>query len=479
MPLRRITEPVLGRIPGRASRSARPQVVLHIGAMKTGTTYLQELLFANRAQLGAAGVLVPGRVFTDQSRAARDVLGMGQVVDTTAAEPDGPWASMVAQMAAYDGTASVFSMEFLSFADADRARRVVDSLAGADVHVLLTVRDAMRAIPAQWQTSCRNQGTLTFPRLLDGVKEALDGDGSKPRLRKPAALIRRTQDIGRMLEAWTPTVGPERVHVVTVPPSGSDPALLWRRVASIVGVPPEACTVEVEYTNPSLGHASTELMRLVNTELGRVDAHDHAYVIKGPLARTILGARSHLEQPIRLNRRGARLAARWNRRVRAAIKQAGVGVVGDLAELPVALPSEEVPAALYRPGPEDLLGAAATARDGLTALEQHLREQVASTTHPVDAQGDPVPAKAGFAPGLRLPSVVPAAWEASADPVAAAVQQVAAQVRECIEANREVEEAAWERRLHGLSPPSPEAAGTSVRDGDWDEGEWDDREHDD
>ena len=36
------------------------RVYLHIGAPKTGTTYLQEVLFTNRARLAEHGVLYPG-----------------------------------------------------------------------------------------------------------------------------------------------------------------------------------------------------------------------------------------------------------------------------------------------------------------------------------------------------------------------------------------------------------------------------------
>jgi hypothetical protein len=36
------------------------RVYLHIGAPKTGTTYLQEVLFRNRARLAEHGVLYPG-----------------------------------------------------------------------------------------------------------------------------------------------------------------------------------------------------------------------------------------------------------------------------------------------------------------------------------------------------------------------------------------------------------------------------------
>ena len=38
-----------------------PVVFLHIGAMKTGTTFLQNLMHENKANLAEAGYLLPGK----------------------------------------------------------------------------------------------------------------------------------------------------------------------------------------------------------------------------------------------------------------------------------------------------------------------------------------------------------------------------------------------------------------------------------
>ena len=40
--------------------TGRPVLWLHVGPMKTGTTYLQQLLFADRDALGRAGLHLPG-----------------------------------------------------------------------------------------------------------------------------------------------------------------------------------------------------------------------------------------------------------------------------------------------------------------------------------------------------------------------------------------------------------------------------------
>lgn len=397
--------------------------------MKTGTTSLQNLLESNRNRLSSAGFCFPGRTWSDQGQAARNVL-FSDSAEVGVKGAQGSWSAMAEQMLRHEGRGSIFSMEFLSFADRAQAARVVGSLDGAEVQVILTVRDARRAIPAQWQTSCRNAGTVPWPRFLRGVRESLTAEGSP---RSPAArLFQRTQGIPRMLDVWAPLVGPDRLHVVTVPGRGSPPRLLWERFASVIGVDPEVCVDPPGYSNVSLGHASTEFLRLLNVEVGDLSRQDYQRVVKGPLARVILEARSELEGPVRLHRAGTAVAAEWNRQVRSAILDSGAQVVGSLSDLPVGDPDPDAPPRLERPAPADLLAAAATARDGLTLLREHLRAK-ASTQR-------------GAAPGpTRRPSTLTAPttldhWAGEGDPVGAAVAEVGLLVRGCVERLHEADE---------------------------------------
>lgn len=376
--------------------------------MKTGTTYLQQVMSINKASLADAGYLFPGDQWAEQSRAARDILGNASRDPSAKAQIDGIWHKLAQQMLAHEGQASIFSMEFLSFANAEKASRVVESLAGAEVHVILTVRDAAAVIPAQWQTSCRNGGTVPWPKFVGGVRQTLAPGKARPD--RAGRVFQRTQGIVRMLEVWEPVVGRDRLHVVTVPPRGSDPRLLWERFAQVVGVDPDVCPVNPQSSNVSLGHASTELLRRVNVELGDIPRGDYERVVRGPL-RSILGQRAQLEARVALHRKGMTLAARWNRRVRTAIKDSGVQLVGTLKDLPVRGPDPSAPESLGRPGREDILAAATTARDGLAELERELRSRHGARETTTTTLAD---------------------WNACPDPEAQAVHDVTALVRSCI-----------------------------------------------
>ena len=399
----------LARITGR--RAPR-RLYLHISAMKTGTTFLQDLLHANRSQLKTAGFLFPGTQFSDLSDAVREILFDGEDLEVRE-QVRGKWSRLVEEIRSFEGKAAIVSMEFLSFADPEGAARVIASFPDHEIHVILTVRDAERAIPAQWQTSMRNGSKVTLPRFVQGARQVREG--RQPPSGRASYIFQRTQGIPRMLDTWTPLVGAGRVHVVTVPPSGSDPTLLWRRFAKVVGVRPAKASTMPAAANPSLGHPSSELLRRVNKELGRVPTLDYWAVIKAQLARRILGGRAAEEPPVRLHRPGVALARRWNRIVRQSIEEHGVHLVGSLDDLPIEPPEPDLPTKLYRPSDSELLAAAGTAYAGLLELRDRLCAEADVPLRP------------------RTPEPE---WTSADDPVDAAVADVVALVRECMALHR-------------------------------------------
>lgn len=403
----------------------RRTIFLHIGAMKTGTTYLQTLMQANRHALLDAGYLFPGDKWHVQSRAVRDVMGFSVDDPRRAAETEGRWAAVAGEMLEHQGRAAVMSMEFLSFADRTQAARVVESFEGADVHVILTVRDATSAIPTQWQTGCRNGKRLTLPRFIAGVDEVLrEGQAAQS---SGARMILRTQWAPRMLDTWVPLVGRGRVHVISLPPRTADPRELWHRFAAVTGIPPEVCSETGTDPNPSLGLASTELLRLLNGRLGDLPSYDYDLVVKRRVAREILSTRRPLEPPITLNQRGHRLARRWNRATRGALELHKVALTGSPDELPVEFEADELPQRLPRPSETELLAAAATGRHGMLHWMQLLDESLRTG----DRELAMAPLEWGEADRVAATSV-PDAWTGADQPVTAAVSELADLVRRAV-----------------------------------------------
>lgn len=82
------------------------RVVLHVGLMKSGTTFIQRTLLANQAALADAGILFPGRRWRVQVAAVRDLIDHVSDEGNTLA-PDGPWHRLVEQVRAWPGTSTL------------------------------------------------------------------------------------------------------------------------------------------------------------------------------------------------------------------------------------------------------------------------------------------------------------------------------------------------------------------------------------
>jgi hypothetical protein len=398
---------------GAVSRDPAP-VFLHVGPMKTGTTFLQQLMVANKDRLATAGYLFPGDVWARQVRGTRDVLGLDQWDPRIAASAAGAWDSLVAEILDHTGRASVVSMEFLSFARRRGAARVVRSLQPAEVHVVLTVRDALDTIPSLWQTAVYNGSSASWPQFMRSVRKAAGIRGRLGRLPRDRSLRQflDAQGVARILRTWNGLVPAGRLHVVTVPPSGSEPGLLWSRFARVVGVDPRVCSEPQARTNTSLGYASTDLLRRVNRALGRLPPSDYNATLKEYLALKVLAGRRHLEGRPEPDLATRRFAADWNDRVRTAIITSGATLTGDLDDLPTQ-PGHVGAIEAAPPRTDVLLEVAAASAGALADLARRRSSRLRRSGVRIDV---PVPDPADFTVDR---------WTGARDPVDAAVQDVA------------------------------------------------------
>ena len=87
------------------------RLVLHIGSMKSGTSFIQNVLGDNKDRLAEQGVLFPGPRWKFQVNAVQHLIGHGGP-EQEPIDPAGPWQSVVDEVNAWPGTA-VISMEFL------------------------------------------------------------------------------------------------------------------------------------------------------------------------------------------------------------------------------------------------------------------------------------------------------------------------------------------------------------------------------
>lgn len=341
---------------------------VHIGTLKSGTTYLQSFCNLNRRRLREAGCLWLSSV--DNVRATDDLLG------TKRKKPGQPgaWEEFDPKIRAFEGDALISSETLASLNDA-RMARLVDALSPAEVHVVLTARDLGRVVPSQWQETTRNRLTIPWSDYLAAI---CGEEGSDRAIRK---TFRRKHDIAGIVSRWSRHVPLDRISIVTVPPPGSPPGLLAERFISALGLTmPES--EQPTRVHESLGAHSAELLRRLNSRCDDLEWMHYQFGIKQSMARYTLAARSSQEPPIRLN--SAQLAWFHEEALRTtkAIAESGVTVVGDLQDLVPALtapevvvdPGETTDAALLDAALDGIVGLARMFADARMAHDSMVRE---------------------------------------------------------------------------------------------------------
>jgi hypothetical protein len=288
--------------------NGRNAVYVHVGVPKTGTTFLQRAMRANRPALRADGFLYPGpRV--DHFFPALDLMGRF-----------------------------------------------------ADVHLVLTLRDPARQLVAVWQENVKNRATRHFTPFFRRTVAGADDPSSASTGYWPY------QDVPGILRRWSEHVPAERTHVATVPnPSGSGD--LWSRYLALFGLDPEQYPPGVDSANTSLGVAETDLLIRLNQRVrDRLDWPQYERKVKFYLANEVLGPRQG-RVPITLAPDEHAWAVQQADLMVEAVHRHVGNLSGNLSDLQPA-PWHAPPEGLDRddPATEAVLDAALDALAGLLAM---------------------------------------------------------------------------------------------------------------
>lgn len=305
-------------MPGR-----RPLFV-HIGLQKTGTSYLQSIFWLNQDGLAEQGLdLVPAT-----KRGTFHLMLRVRNRYVPGVDPPGVATSLetfVEELAGARGSRALLSQESLAGCTAEQVETLLSACADREVHVVLTVRDLGRQLPSSWQQTLQSGESMPYERYLRRLRR---------QTRTGALPARRLHlDPPAVLERWARHVPPERIHVVTVPPSGNDPGLLLQRYCRVLGVDPAALASQVASTNTGLGRVQSEVLRRVNAGLEPRLRRRQIYGDLGKryFAVQVLGAQER--QRTRVPQRFEAWCRQTCEAHIDALRTAGYAIEGDLADL--------------------------------------------------------------------------------------------------------------------------------------------------
>jgi hypothetical protein len=315
----------MGRMTGPSSspRASGPTVFLHIGTPKSGTTYLQSRLALNHRRAAAQGLLWPGPEWAAHVAGAQELRELSRGERPAAG---GPWDRLVRDAHAWRGDSVLISMEWLAALSTHRAAAAVESLRPSRVEVICTARDLVRSFVAQGQEMTKNYRTWAWAELVDQVLNDKRGRAHR--------VFWRQQDLPRILERWLGVVPADRVHLVTVPPAGTDPEVLWRRFCSVVGIDGTEFE-QPESDNASLGVVSMTLMQRLNVAAGRQDLDLGTYkrAVQTAVGFDVLAPRRKQEQPIAVTDEMDAFLRERSAKMLEEVKGLGVQLHGDWDDL--------------------------------------------------------------------------------------------------------------------------------------------------
>ena len=345
------------------------RILLHVGTPKTGTSYVQDVMFRSRPALLDAGILYPAERFDAHFLAALDLMSLPW--GGLEAEAIGAWDCLAEQARAHHGT-TIISHETPAHAPRTQAARALESLGPrwdlpadqqeTEVHVIVSARDLVRQVPAEWQENVKHRSTLSYADFLAGLRDP-------ERRTRVSSWFWAVQELPSILDRWAHDLPPEHVHLVTVPPSGTAPDVLWRRFSRALHLDGLDLDLSASRANPSLGVPETALIRRINLAANDVLAPpDYRPLVRELLAHQTLSQRRdspRISLPAEVHTWALEVGQSWI----DVIDKQGYDVIGDVEELRGAA----VPAAVEgqdwadpdHPRPREVADAAL---DAITAL---------------------------------------------------------------------------------------------------------------
>jgi hypothetical protein len=233
------------------------QVVLHVGFHKSGTTALQESLFAQRKELEAKGVLYPSVGWQAHHRIAwaiaRKRWGWKDRGGKTT--PHFTWTKMLWRIRLSKANKVVLSSEFLSELPLEKIQILKNQLRGRQVKVLFTLRPLVKLLSSSYQQYLKYGLKEDYVTWLHSV---FDVPG-KSKL-NPTFWKRHLH--GDVIARWAQVFGKENISVVIV--DEQKPELLFDSVNDYLELPAGFVKTQPTGSNRSLSLEEMTLLLEIN-----------------------------------------------------------------------------------------------------------------------------------------------------------------------------------------------------------------------
>lgn len=240
-------------------------LILHAGMMKSGTTYIQNILTKNRAVLQQSGWLYPGDEYFNQQLACYGICGHDipwyhKTLDEYIREHKKMGKELVQDVLNARKTGSVLvsaeALSALSNSGIDHFLKII----GSPNKVIFTVRPLFKTLASAWQQQLRGGGLEDIHTYMARVRRDWKSSGE----------LWRIYAYGNAIERWATSV--DCPIDVIILPSIVHPSKLWKLFEKS-GQLPELADIEVlsSQQNRSFGLLNCMAMLRMNMMLDEMD----------------------------------------------------------------------------------------------------------------------------------------------------------------------------------------------------------------
>jgi hypothetical protein len=291
--------------------------VVHVGQMKSGTTYIQNALAQSRSLLEESGWLYPGKLF-NQQHACYGLCGS-----------DIPWVAvkekwekiakeMIFELKNTDKNIFI-SSEALSCLRPDGIDRFVEMIGGID-EVVITIRNLQSVLLSGWQQNIKGGGQRSLPSYIERVeRERTSGDGTW-----------RYYSFGETARAWSRHADLKLV----IAGDGENKNDLLNNFLSALNLPdiPEP-SLDSSRSNKSIKREDAELLRYFNVMNQKIDSSEKEKYVRWLLKKGFFPA-SDLPNgsKIKMSLPNAQMICEWSLAEVMKIPD-NVQVFGDLSSI--------------------------------------------------------------------------------------------------------------------------------------------------
>jgi hypothetical protein len=223
--------------------------IVHVGQMKSGTTFIQNTLARNRDRLLERHILYPGTRI-NQQHACYGLCGEDIYWVTDPQSWQWLAGSLLDEIHEYSGDV-IISSEALSCMNESGIERFVDRLGGID-QIIVTVRNLPSTILSAWQQSIKRGGQETLSSFFDRLRET----------RSASEGLWRNYSFGNTAKWWSEY---GEVNLIVVESFEKEQlANVVLMAAGIHGVDFAPAKMGAEERNVSLRWEDVELLRRMN-----------------------------------------------------------------------------------------------------------------------------------------------------------------------------------------------------------------------